>query len=178
MCQDMLMKYDEVRFDNVSSSPEGLHRVSSSRAVLGMAWLNTSHLPSAGRTTTTYDWNLHTIYKIIFKSRHKNTNHLHRFASHQPRKNTSYSPITPCPATHSQGDSLRLRLLHCKSHAVKSHLGKLQFLAFQLDGKNLHNWVKQKCSKSPPCLQFIVRKTHVIHLSGKQVAINFHQLYP
>lgn len=129
MCQDLLMKNDEIPFHSVSSSPEGLQRVSSSRAVLGMASLKTSHLSSAGRTTNTFAWTVHTIYKIIFKSSHKNTSHLHRFASYQPPKNTSYSPRTPPPvpaqATHSQGDSLRLPLLHCKSHAVKSHLGKL-----------------------------------------------------
>lgn len=52
----------------------------------------------------------------------------------QAPKNTSYSPITPppSPGTHSQGDSLRLPLLHCKSHAVKNHLGML------LDSENFN----------------------------------------
>ena len=42
---------DEIQFDNISSSPEGLKRVSSSRGVLEIASLKTSHLSSAGRTT-------------------------------------------------------------------------------------------------------------------------------
>lgn len=54
----------------------------------------------------------------------------------------------------------------------------MQLLALQIDGSNLHKWVKQKILKSPPCLQFTVQKKHVNHLPGKQVAIEIPSTLP
>ena len=69
-----------------------LHRKAFKGSVLVvrcLAWrhskLHIFQVLAAGRTTNTFAWKVHTIYKIIFKSSHKNTNHLDRFASSKKR---------------------------------------------------------------------------------------------
>ena len=99
MCQDMLMKKDEIPFRNVSSSPEGLQRVSSSRAVLGIASLKTSHLSSAGRTTNTFAWNyIPLIFHIEVKSQKYKPFIYIALQATSLQKNTSYSPHNTPPA--------------------------------------------------------------------------------